>query len=378
MRIHQIFTKNADKLFYFFFSKIQIYNLLWEDSRVDLKYFTVDEHSRLLTIAAAGCGVASELAKNPQQIDAVDLNQAHLAITAFKVTAARLCRDYEEYSHLMTEGRDARFFQKYPEFYDLVPPELAGWWKKRESIITRKGLYRSGLTVVFMNMVKRLAAFDPSHWFSLNVAERLEYCRAKMRFLERLGAGFELLAPNLSMGISRHQAALLATENGSFLRAFSNGLHKYAAADRTTPFVHYIAYQRLPLLQESLPPFVQKKNFETIRASRTKVSYLHENLFAVLKRTADQHYTHVNLADAIEWMDEAHKRKLISETIRVLAPGGELLYRSVVKHSNAIEQLGFSDQLILDAEKTEAASREDESFLYEKVYFFKKVTHEPA
>ncbi len=377
MNLHRIFSETKDKIFYLFFSKIQVYNLLWEDSRVDIKYFGVKEDSRLLTIAAAGCGVASELIKNPRVIDAVDLNRGHLAITAFKVNAARLCRDYEEYSHLMTEGKDKLFFRKYPEFYDLVPNEIAQWWKKREHIITRKGLYRSGLTVIFMDALKKLSSFQPSHWFSLSATERMTYARTKINFLERIGQGFQLLVPNLSMGISRHQAALLAHENGSFLQAFSNGLQKYTAAERTSPFVHYIAYNRLPLVQESLPPFIQRQHFEAVRSSTTQVNYLHKNIFTVLAQTENAYYTHINLADAIEWLDEDQKKKLLDECVRVLAPGGELLYRSVVRNHNVIEKFGFDKQLVLNREKTAAASQEDQSFLYEKVYFFsRKSDHE--
>jgi S-adenosylmethionine-diacylglycerol 3-amino-3-carboxypropyl transferase len=50
-----------DRAYQRLFSKLFVYNILYEDSEVDEAFLGVDGASRVLGIAGAGCGVANHL-----------------------------------------------------------------------------------------------------------------------------------------------------------------------------------------------------------------------------------------------------------------------------------------------------------------------------
>src|SRR5258706_340544 len=56
-----------------------VYNQIWEDPEIDLEALGLQPHHRLITIASGGCNVLNYLAANPASIDAVDLNDNHIA-----------------------------------------------------------------------------------------------------------------------------------------------------------------------------------------------------------------------------------------------------------------------------------------------------------
>ena len=51
------------------FSRLFVYNILFEDAEVDGRFLELDEDSTVLSISAAGCGVASMLRFQPRSID---------------------------------------------------------------------------------------------------------------------------------------------------------------------------------------------------------------------------------------------------------------------------------------------------------------------
>ncbi len=51
------------------FRNLFVYNILFEDAEVDGRYLGLDEHSRILGISAAGCGLASMIRFRPQHIE---------------------------------------------------------------------------------------------------------------------------------------------------------------------------------------------------------------------------------------------------------------------------------------------------------------------
>ena len=67
-----------------------VYAQIWEDPVVDLEALDVRRDSRIVTIASGGCNVMSYLTAEPDQVYAVDLNTAHVALNRLKESAQRL------------------------------------------------------------------------------------------------------------------------------------------------------------------------------------------------------------------------------------------------------------------------------------------------
>jgi S-adenosylmethionine:diacylglycerol 3-amino-3-carboxypropyl transferase len=78
----------SERLFAGFFSGL-VYPQIWEDPQVDMDAMELGDHHRIVTIASGGCNILAYLTRNPDRIDAVDLNAAHVALNRLKLTAMR-------------------------------------------------------------------------------------------------------------------------------------------------------------------------------------------------------------------------------------------------------------------------------------------------
>jgi S-adenosylmethionine-diacylglycerol 3-amino-3-carboxypropyl transferase len=164
-------------LFEHIFSRIFVYNMLFEDSDVDCRYLRLDSTDRVLSISGGGCGVAALLAFQPESIDVVDSNLAHLSLAAVKMLAPRYL-SYEDFYQLLGYGKTERA----REFLDVIlhdeqiPDAIRRYWQKNEHIFTSRGLYRSGLTAWMTQRLTRLCGIT-RQWMEdaalLPVEERL-------------------------------------------------------------------------------------------------------------------------------------------------------------------------------------------------------------
>ena len=62
-----------------------IYNISWEDPRVEREELKLSPDDVVLTISSAGCNVLDYLLEKPKHITAVDLNEAQLAVLDLKL-----------------------------------------------------------------------------------------------------------------------------------------------------------------------------------------------------------------------------------------------------------------------------------------------------
>src|SRR5688572_23489818 len=90
----------SERLFAFVFRGL-VYPQIWEDPELDLKALELKPRARIAAIDSGGCNVMSYLTADPEEIAAVDLNRAHVALTRLKLAAVR---------HLPSHGAFYRFF----------------------------------------------------------------------------------------------------------------------------------------------------------------------------------------------------------------------------------------------------------------------------
>lgn len=72
-----------DKVMFKFLNKTYIYNVSWEDPRMDHRVFNLDEEDHVITIASAGCNVLDYIIEGAK-VTAVDFNSCQIALTELK------------------------------------------------------------------------------------------------------------------------------------------------------------------------------------------------------------------------------------------------------------------------------------------------------
>src|SRR5262245_51203278 len=81
-----MFAQIHDKLMFKFLNKTYIYNVSWEDPRMDHRVFNLDENDHIITIASAGCNVLDYIIEGAA-VTAVDFNSCQIALTELKKVA---------------------------------------------------------------------------------------------------------------------------------------------------------------------------------------------------------------------------------------------------------------------------------------------------
>ena len=110
-----------------------VYAQIWEDPEVDLEALELGPRSRLVTIASGGCNVMSYLMADPMQVQAVDLNPAHVALLKLKLTAARQLPDYESFRCLFSGKADTDNLALYRRYVaPYLEPQVRNYWAGRD------------------------------------------------------------------------------------------------------------------------------------------------------------------------------------------------------------------------------------------------------
>lgn len=89
-----------------------IYNISWEDPRVEREELKLSQDDIVLTISSAGCNVLDYLIEKPKHITAVDLNEAQLAVLDLKLACIASKMPQTDFFALWGRS-DPRIFTEY-------------------------------------------------------------------------------------------------------------------------------------------------------------------------------------------------------------------------------------------------------------------------
>lgn len=368
-----------DRLFWRLFSRLSVFTILFEDTDVEARFFGLDESSSVLAVAAAGCGIASMLASNPERIDAVDANAHHLALSALKVAAAQHLGSHEELYALFGHGR-------HPDpdaVIGRLSPALPGWaqayWAKRHGLF-RAGLYRHGLFARSLGVSRRLMGTDEA-WMrgimDLPEAGRIAAMEASAR---------KLVGHPLAGAAMRSPLLLLA--NGINFRQRDRNLASAGAPDmaavaieharrvaRSDMAANWIAWHTMVghfnhAHPEARPPYLREANHQRSFGARTHTAYHRKSFLDVMREAPACHWSHYGFSDALDWMAEATQRAVFAEVLRTARPGATVILRTV-EPTCLVSRLGLADRLRrLDAASDEA-TRVERSGLYQRVDLYR-------
>ena len=359
------------------FRRAFVYNILFEDTRVDEAFLDLDEDSRVLAISGAGCGVANHLSANPRRVDAVDINRHHLALTALKVEASRRLRSHQELYELLGRGRHDDPAARVGELAAGLPGWMRRYWRRHHRVF-RRSMIQSGVTARMLQAFRELSGIDAA-WLRRRIGETVA---ERQRALEAaIGPVLEnplvrgLVSSPLqlvALGVNYAQRDKIERTEGQRLADYLLVHLKRAATTdiETNWFVWYACagfYNHDH--PDARPPYLREDNHARALEARTEVRYHADNIFDVLARGRARAWTHYTLCDAVDWMPPPAQRRLFDEILRTSEDGARVLYRSV-EDDSLIARHGLADRFVLDEEASRLASAEERTKLYRRVNFY--------
>lgn len=323
-----------------------VYPQIWEDPNIDMEALAITPECHVMAIASGGCNILSYLLANPQQITAVDLSKAHVALTRLKLAAAANLPSWRAFYQFFGEGGDETNVTSYRRF--LVPRldlDTRGYWEQRSAFgigspriaMFSKNFYHHGLLGRFIGVGHAVARAYGVNFKDLMRARSIE---------EQRGFFDAVLAPlfdkrlvrwatsrRLSLyglGIPPAQYKLLAA-GGDMAGVLRERVERLTCGFSLNE--NYFAWQAFSrsyagLSSEQLPPYLQPENFDTIRARVDRVAALKRSFTDHLEGCADHSLDRFVLLDAQDWMTDAQLNALWQQITRTARPGARVIFRT--------------------------------------------------
>jgi len=339
----------SERLFAKVFSGL-VYPQIWEDPEVDRTALAIQPGNRIVTIASGGCNALSYLLDDPAQIEAVDLNRTHVAFNRLKFAALAALPDHGSFLNFYGGGRATENVEAYQRHISpRLDDETRAYWEGRSMNGNRRikmfssGLYRHGLLGLFIgagHRVARLYGIDPR---GLLAARTMDEQRAFFDtslaplFDKKLIRWATSRKSSLyGLGIPPQQYDALATSGNGMASILRARLEKLACDFPISE--NYFAWQAFgrsyaPAGDGPLPPYLQRGNYETVKARVGRVSITNASFGEFLSYKPEASVDRFILLDAQDWMSDAQLNDLWLEITRTAAPGARVIFRTAAAES---------------------------------------------
>ncbi|KAB2685297.1 MULTISPECIES: DUF3419 family protein [Brucella/Ochrobactrum group] len=374
----------SERLFAWLFKGL-VYPQIWEDPEVDMAALAIEPGHRIVTIASGGCNALSYLTADPARIEAVDLNQAHVAFNRLKLAALKHLPDYQAFYRFYGKADDKTNLAAYKRFIrPHLDSESRAYWEKRKwngrqriSIFWRD-LYRHGLLGVFIGMghrVARLYGIDPRDILKARTMEeqRSFFDAALAPLFEKRMVRWATARKSslFGLGIPPQQYDALATAgNGDMALVLCSRLEKLACGFPLAD--NYFAWQAFGRGyggdEETgpLPPYLSRGNFETVRARADRLTVQNASYTDFLAAKPAASVDRYILLDAQDWMSDGQLNALWSEITRTAAPNARVIFRTAAEPSLLPGRVApeILDRWTYQADQSRALHDRDRSSIY--------------
>lgn len=333
-----------ERLFTLAFSGL-VYPQIWEDPVVDLEALKLKEGEQLIAIASGGCNVLSYLAAAPISVTAIDLNPAHIALNKLKAAALAHLPDYGSFCRFFAEA-DGR--QNVDAYYAHLQRHLDAatrkYWESRDRIGRRRinyfrtNVYRHGLLGGFIgagHLLARVHGANPRRMLAAKgrADQRRIFESELAPLFKKRHIRWLLDRPSalFGLGIPPSQFTALKGDEQSMADVLHARLERLACDFELSD--NYFAWQAFGRRYASggsgpLPPYLQRENFDVLRARAGDVAVVHASFTEHLsKQPAASHDAYV-LLDAQDWMTDEQLNALWTEIVRTARPGARVIFRT--------------------------------------------------
>jgi len=333
-----------ERVFTFAFRDL-VYPQIWEDPRVDMAALAITPATRLVTIASGGCNALSYLSAGPERVFAVDLNSAHIALNKLKIESIRHIPDYRRFFEMFGAADLASNLTTYA---DTIAPHLdretRAYWEGRDRLGRRRierftrNFYRYGLLGRFIALahgIARLYGRSPRRMMQADTRrEQVEIFEAELaplfdRRLVRWLLGHR--AALYGLGIPPAQYAALIGDAAHMADVVRDRLRKLACDfDLSDTYFAWQAFQRSYPRDAAgpLPPYLDRVNFDAIKARVDRLSIELESMTRFLSRQPAASLDGYVLLDAQDWMSDRDITELWNEITRTARPGARVIFRT--------------------------------------------------
>lgn len=345
-------VKNASKKLVnnahdFFFKTVHnrclIYNMCWEDPRIDRQVLGLNQDSKVVMLTSAGCNTLDYLLDSPAEIHAVDVNPRQNALLQLKLALLkRGC--FDDLFAMFGLGSHNRFREVYKSLRSWLPGYAQLFWDEKiqyfDTASKKRSFYYYGTSGAVAWLLKKYLLRKPdkkSNVVELLNAETLQQQREIYGKIEpvlwgKFSAWLVKQPMTLAMlGVPRPQIRLIDTQNEDGILGYINSKLRHVL---TEVLIKDNYFWRVYLMgsytEHCCPNYLKLENFELLRQRMDSVKTYTATISDFLKHHPGV-YSHFVLLDHQDWL-AWHDPKALEEEWRLLLqnskPGSKILMRS--------------------------------------------------
>lgn len=369
-----------------------VYPQIWEDPVVDMEALSIRDTDHIVAIASGGCNVMSYLTASPSRITALDINDSHIALNKLKIAAVAHLPTQRWFRDFFLTPNDRRNVKAYDNWIaPRLDPVTRSYWERRDALgrrrigIFARGLYRHGLLGRFIgagHLLARLHGVNPR--IMLN-AKTLEEQRAV--FDREIAPIFDSWlvralvkspASLYGLGIPPTQYhALAADGEDGILAALRARMERLACGFPLCE--NYFAWQAFargydPSPEAALPPYLEEKNFEAVRARCDRIDVRHESITGFLADSPAASADCYVLLDAQDWMGPKDLTALWTEIERTARPGARVIFRTAADERLLPDRVPehILSRWRYDSERCRLFTQRDRSAIYGGFHLYRR------
>ena len=336
-----------ERLFTFAFSGL-VYAQIWEDPLIDMEALAIQPGDHIVAIASGGCNGMSYLTANPAKVTLVDLNAHHIALNKLKRLAATHLPDHATFARFFGAAdtqTNIEVYQRYlrPALDETTRRHWDGrdWRGRRRISYFTDNVYRHGLLGLFIatgHLVARLHGIKLGNILrATSLAEQraifereIKPIFSKPHFKWITDRPFSLYG--LGIPPAQYEALLSSAKPGAGMASVLEARVERLACDFDLKD-NYFAWQAFGRSYQkdgggSVPPYLERPHFETIRANAGKIDIRHVNFIEFLKSQPNESADCYVLLDAQDWMVDDALNALWREISRTARKGARVIFRT--------------------------------------------------
>ncbi len=342
-----------ERVFAFVFDGL-VYPQIWEDPVVDMDAMAIEPGHHVVAITSGGCNVLSYLTADPARITAVDLNQAHLSLLKLKQAAIRHLLAHEDFARFFAGTGSALNIELYDQLLaHRLDDEAREYWSGDRTMAGPRinlfagNFYRHGLLGRFItaaHVAARVYGVNPAVIMqSKTLDEQRRFFADKLSplFDKRLirwltsspmslyGLGIPP-AQYTELAEGRHMADVLRERLGKLSCDFPLSENYFARQAFGRSYASHPDGDGNGL---ALPPYLDAKNWRSLRDRIDRVSAHNRSVTDVLAEAEPQSVDRIVLLDAQDWMSDDQLNALWAAATRATAPGARVIFRTAARHS---------------------------------------------
>ena len=349
-----------------------IYNVAWEDPRIDGQLLGLGPDDAVLMLTTGGCNVLDRLLDNPAHVVAVDLNPSQNALLEIRLAAARALT-HDQFFRIFAESDRALFDEVYrTELRPLLSAPAAAFWDQHAAIFD--SFFYSGaaggLARVICALIRLLGLqpFVDALPGCASLAEQQALLVKHAPTVARVTRLFDFCLPAFApfAGVPASQLNLVGNlAEGSIVGLFIDRVFRktHIAADN----YFYRAYLYGRYTRGCCPRYLRPEHFAKLKANASRVTVKTMLLGDAAALYPDGYFSAMILLDHMDWLTPQQVQQEWAVFSRKLSPiSGRVLWRSFAPDQK-VAQLKF---LEYDAARVAHIEREtpDRVGMYNSTY----------